>query len=78
MDWREYVVSDPEILVGKATIKGTRISVEMILEDLADGVSEEELIRQYPDLTLDSIRAAVSYAAAVVQADSQRPLASTA
>lgn len=78
MDWQRYVVSDPNILVGKATIRGTRISVEMILEDLADGLTEDEILKGYPELNPEAIRAAVAYAAAVVKEDSHRPLASTA
>ena len=51
VDWREYVHSDPEILVGKPVIKGTRISVELILERLAYGWTEAEIFESYPHLT---------------------------
>ena len=78
MDWHQYIISDPSILVGKATIRGTRISVELILEDLADGLTEDEILTGYPELSPQAIRAAVAYAAAVVKEDSRRPLASTA
>ena len=48
MEWRDRIVSDPAILVGKPTIKGTRISVELILDRLTDGWSVEEIVDSYP------------------------------
>ncbi|MFN9864622.1 MAG: DUF433 domain-containing protein, partial [Bacteroidota bacterium] len=54
MNWREYIVSDKEILVGKPTIKGTRISVEHIVGLLAQGWSEAQILENYPRLTKES------------------------
>jgi uncharacterized protein (DUF433 family) len=50
MDWKGHIISDKKILLGKPTIKGTRISVEFILERLADGWTEEKILESYPHL----------------------------
>jgi uncharacterized protein (DUF433 family) len=63
MNWREHIVSDPNILVGKPTIKGTRISVELILGWLANGWTFEEILTSYPHITRDDILAALAFAA---------------
>ncbi len=55
MDWREKIVVDPNILVGKPTIKGTRISVELIVDLLARGYNKEQILEQYDHLTPDDI-----------------------
>jgi uncharacterized protein (DUF433 family) len=62
MKWNERIVSDPEILVGKPTIKGTRLAVEFILERLADGWTEKDLFENYPRLTSEDLRAVFAYA----------------
>ncbi len=62
MNWREHIHSDPNILAGKPVIRGTRISVELILERLSDGWGEEELLRSYPHLKQAHIRAALAFA----------------
>ncbi len=51
MNWRDYIVTDPEILVGKPAVKGTRLSVDLILDRLADGWTAEDLYQAYPRLT---------------------------
>ncbi len=63
MDWRERIVTNPDILVGKPTIKGTRISVELILGWLAQGWTHEQLIESYPRITRGDILAALAFAA---------------
>ena len=63
MDWREHVKVDPAICHGKACIRGTRIMVSVILDNLAAGLTVEEIIRSYPALTRESIQAALTYAA---------------
>jgi len=63
MDWREYIVVDPEICHGQACIKGTRIMVSVVLDNLATGLTVEEILEQYPSLTRESVQAAISYAA---------------
>ena len=59
----ERIVSDPDIMRGKPTIKGTRITVELILAKLGEGMSPAGLLEAYPHLTSDDVRAALSFAA---------------
>lgn len=61
MKWQEYIVSNPEILFGKPIIKGTRISVELILELLSTGWTQEFILTSYPKLTSESIKAVYAY-----------------
>jgi uncharacterized protein (DUF433 family) len=63
MDWRERIVTDPDILVGKPTVKGTRLSVELILGWLAQGWTIDVLLENYPTLTRDDVLAALAFAA---------------
>jgi len=63
MDWREYIDRDPNVLGGKPRIKGTRISVELIVERMGDGWSVEQLREAYPHLTEQQILACLSFAA---------------
>lgn len=56
------IVSDPKILGGKPVIAGTRISVELILDRIASGMSIKEILKDYPHLTASQIQAAISYA----------------
>jgi len=62
MNWKEFIVADPNVLVGKPVIKGTRLAVELILDRLADGWSQEELLRSYPRLTPEAIQAVFAFA----------------
>jgi uncharacterized protein (DUF433 family) len=57
------IISDPGILGGKPCIKGTRISVEMILEWVASGASRDDIVRSYPQLTADDVEEALNFAA---------------
>ena len=63
MDWKAYIHSDPEILLGKPVVKGTRLSVDFILRLFAKGWTEEQILANYPTLTPQSIRAIFAYAA---------------
>jgi len=63
MNWRNRISADPLICHGKACIKGTRIMVSIILDNLAEGISESELLKSYPSLTTEDIKAAIAYAA---------------
>ena len=67
MGYLERVVSDPEICHGRACIKGTRIMVSVILDNLAAGVAEAEILRNYPALKPEDIRAAIEYGAALAK-----------
>jgi uncharacterized protein (DUF433 family) len=61
MKWQEHIISDQEVLLGKPTIKGTRISIELILELLAAGWTEQQLLESYPQLTAQNLKAVFSY-----------------
>jgi uncharacterized protein (DUF433 family) len=63
----QRVIIDPNVCFGKATIRGTRIWVALIIENLADGLSEAELLEAYPSLEPDDIRAALAYAAEITR-----------
>jgi uncharacterized protein (DUF433 family) len=63
MDWRKNISVDPLICHGKACIAGTRIMVSIILDNLANSISEEEILTSYPSLTHDDIKASIAYAA---------------
>jgi uncharacterized protein (DUF433 family) len=67
MDWRGHIVADPDILGGKPTFKGTRISVALMLRWLASGWTHEQLIENYPHLTRDNILAALAFAAELIE-----------
>jgi uncharacterized protein (DUF433 family) len=69
MDWQERIVIDPKILVGKPVIKGTRLAVEFIIDLLAQGWPEAEILRNYPGLTTEDIQACLSYASAVLHSE---------
>ncbi len=62
-DLRQRISVDPEVCFGKPCIRGTRIWVSLILDNLAEGVSEAELLSAYPQLSQEDVRAAISYAA---------------
>jgi uncharacterized protein (DUF433 family) len=64
MNWREHIEQRPDVMTGKPVIKGTRITVESILERLGDGWTVEEILGAYPDLDRVHIRAALAFAAA--------------
>ena len=61
MEWREHVISDYKVLLGKPTVKGTRISVEHIIGLLAQGWTEQQILENYPGLTNESLQAVFSY-----------------
>jgi uncharacterized protein (DUF433 family) len=67
MDWRAYIHSDPNILLGKPVVKGTRLSVEFVLGLFAAGWTEAQVLESYPTLTGDSIRAIFAFAVECLQ-----------
>jgi len=67
MNWRERIVTDPLICHGAATIKGTRIMVSVILDNLAVGLSREDILASYPTLDALDIQAAVAYTAEIAR-----------
>ncbi len=62
-DWKERISINPKVCHGKPCIKGTRIWVSLIVDNLAAGSSEEEILEAYPSLSREDIRAALAYAA---------------
>jgi uncharacterized protein (DUF433 family) len=74
MEWRERITVDPAVLVGKPVVKGTRISVELIVDLLAAGWSQEQILDSYPNLMLDDIRACLAYAGELLHAEKVFPL----
>lgn len=67
MNWQDYIISDKDVLLGKPTIKGTRISVEHIISLLAQGWTEQKILDNYPRLTHDSLKAVFAYIYAGIQ-----------
>jgi uncharacterized protein (DUF433 family) len=78
MDWRDRIVSDPAVLVGKPSVKGTRLSVELILGWLSQGWTHDMLLEAYPQLTRDDILAALAFAAEKMREESYTLLDSPA
>ena len=68
-DYREIVVSNPDVMMGKPVIAGTRITVELILEKLAAGETVEQILEAHPRLNEHAIRAALAFAAEALRAD---------
>ena len=73
--WREWIVSDPDVMLGKPVIKGTRITVELILEKLAAGETVEDILAAHPHLSREAVQAAIAYAADVLRMDEVYPVA---
>ena len=66
MTIRDRIEIDPKVMMGKPVIRGTRITVELVLRKLSEGASERELLDAYPRLTREDIKAAIRYAADTV------------
>ena len=63
MRWQDYITVDPTICHGRACIKGTRIMVSVVLDNLAAGLASDEIVRSYPSLSRKAVQAAIAYAA---------------
>lgn len=63
MDWRDRIAVDPKVCHGRACVAGTRVLVSAVLDNLADGETIEEILRGYPSLKADDVRATIAYAA---------------
>jgi uncharacterized protein (DUF433 family) len=74
MRWQEHLTSDPEVCGGEVCAHGTRIPVTVILDNLAEGASRDEVLRSYPSLTVEHISAALAYAAELAHDQSMIPL----
>ena len=73
-NWKDRIVIDEAILTGKPVIKGTRLAVEFILDLLAYGWSEAEILENYPGIVVEDIRACLAYASAILHAEKVYPL----
>jgi uncharacterized protein (DUF433 family) len=74
MNWQDRISVDPKILVGKPAIKGTRISVEFVIDLLGRGWSVEQILREYDHLTSEDIQACLAYASEVLKSERVYPL----
>ena len=74
MNWKEHIISDPKILMGKPTIKGTRISVELILELFASGWTDKQILDSYPSVSGDSLRGVFAYLKECIQQELYFPI----
>jgi uncharacterized protein (DUF433 family) len=67
--WREHIVVDPQILVGKPVIRGTRIAVELVIDLLARGYTHDQIIEQYDHITSADIQACLAYASEALRSE---------
>ncbi len=74
MAWRERIEINPKVLVGKPVIKGTRISVELVIELLAQGWTNGEILKNYPQLKKEDISAALEYSVNSLKLETVEPL----
>jgi uncharacterized protein (DUF433 family) len=74
IDWRERIAADPAICHGKPCIKGTRIMVSVVLDNLAEGLTAQEIVAEYPSLVLEDVQAAMAYAADLAREEDLVPL----
>jgi uncharacterized protein (DUF433 family) len=74
MDWRDHITVDPQILVGKPVVKGTRISVELVIDLLAAGWTQQQILDSYPTLKADDVRACLAYASEILHSEKVFPL----
>lgn len=72
--WQDRIVVEPDVHHGVPCVKGTRVPVATILGSMADGMDAVSIIAEYPQLTIDDIAAALSYAAEVMQQDIVLPI----
>lgn len=66
---RDLIVSDPKIMMGKPVVKGTRVTVEAILEKLSEGESVEQILDEHPRLSEEAIRASLAFARETLRSD---------
>lgn len=75
---KKLIISDPNVMMGKPVVAGTRLTVELILEKLAAGETVEQLIEAHPRLSREAVQAALAFAAEALRADVVYPIAETA
>lgn len=75
INWQNFIIIDPELHHGEPCITGTRVPVAILVGSIADGMTIEQVIQEYPQLKRESVQAALAYAADVVRQDILLPLA---
>ena len=73
MDWRQYIITDPAVCGGQPVIRGTRVLLRTVLASLADGDTPAQILRSFPTLTEESLRAVIAFAAASAGEDLPSP-----
>ena len=73
MDYRDRITAEPDVMLGKPIVKGTRITVELILQKLSEGLAMEALLTSYPHLTKEDVLAALSYSVVVISREEMLP-----
>lgn len=69
MNYQDRIVRDPQIVGGEPILKGTRVTLKTVLASLAEGATPEEILQDFPTLSMDDVRAAIAFAAASAQED---------
>ena len=77
MIWQDWIIVDPAVLVGKPVVKGTRLAVEFIIDLLAQGWGQADILKNYPGLTSEDIQACLAYASDLLHAEKVYPIPST-
>lgn len=73
-DWKQRISVDPNICHGKPCVKGTRIMIAVVLDNLAEGLTPDEIAAEYPPLSVEDVRAAIAYAAELAREEELVPL----
>ena len=67
MTWKDYITSDPDVVVGKPVVRGTRLTIDFLLGLFAAGWTQDQVLANYPQLTPEALRAVFAFAAKVTQ-----------
>jgi uncharacterized protein (DUF433 family) len=74
MSWHDHITVDPRVLTGKPVVKGTRIAVEMVIDLLAAGWTQQQILDSYPTLNTEGVRACLAYASEILHVEKVFPL----
>lgn len=74
MNYLERITINPKVMTGKPIIKGTRVPVELVLKKLAQNIDAEEILKNYPHLTKEDIKAAILYAQEILRDEKVYPI----
>jgi uncharacterized protein (DUF433 family) len=78
IDWKQFIHSDPDVLVGKPVVKGTRLSVEFILGLFTEGWTEKQVVENYPILTEETLRAVFAFTTDCMREEALYPISAEA